>query len=69
MRKQEIESILIVNKYLALFKSDDSKCLLARKYLNHKIKEAISKNNQTKLPLFKLSILGFIFVDHWGFPN
>jgi len=33
-------------------------------YLTHKIKKALSKNEPTELPLFKLSILGFIFVVH-----
>jgi hypothetical protein len=64
MREEEIESILIANRYLILCKSDNRKLLLARKYLTHKIKKALSKNEPTELPLFKLSILGFIFVVH-----
>jgi len=62
MRKQEIESILLANKYLTLCKSDDNKCNIARKYLTHKIKKALNKSEPNKMPLLRFSFLGIIFV-------
>lgn len=62
MRKQDIESILLASKYLTLCKYDNNKCLIARKYLTHKIKKALNREEPNKMPLLKLNLLGFIFV-------
>jgi hypothetical protein len=62
MRKQEIESILLANRYLTLCKSDEDKYLIARKYLTHKIKKALNRSEPNKMPLLKFNLLGIIFV-------
>jgi len=50
MKKQEIESILLANKYLTLCRSDDNKCHIVRKYLTHKIKKALNRGEPNKMP-------------------
>ena len=51
MKKEDIESILMVNRYLTICKGDSDKQSVARTYLNHKIKKALSRKKSTSMPL------------------
>jgi hypothetical protein len=53
MKKREIESILLVNKYLLYCDAHKS---LVRSYLTHKVSKALKSRGQKKFSIFSLII-------------
>lgn len=55
MKKKEVESILLVNKYLLCNEEGQLNRTLIRRYLTHKVNKALTRR-QTKFSIFSLFI-------------
>jgi hypothetical protein len=63
MKKSDIDSILLMNKYLAVNKSNHDCCYFLKRIINSKINSTITGKTNFSLVFW---ILGFIFVDRSG---
>lgn len=59
MKKEDIESILMTNRYLTICRNDPEKYAIFRMYLNHKIKKAL--NRRISNPISFISCIKIIF--------
>lgn len=62
---KDIETILIVNRYLTCCKISEpnsNKAKMVQKYLTSKISKTLSKRNNKKSILYYLSIIPLIFI-------
>lgn len=60
MKKQEVESILLVDKYLIcrIFEKNSNHISLTRRYMAHKINKVLQKRSQSRFASL-FGILGF----------
>ncbi len=63
MEKKDIESILLMNKFLTVNRSNDDCCYFMKRILDSKINSIIDRKPNSN---FFVWFLGFIFVDRLG---